>query len=168
MVEKTETIRIVAFYGKSWVSAGIRYFTRSKKYSHTAAMMPDGRLIEAWPHGKNRMKQWTDWSDFSAHSKGTKYEIWALPVTKDEMIYCHNRWAEMAANKVPYDYWGVVGFVFKKAKQSASKLFCSEMCIKPSVEINKYTHIDPSLISPAMLVSIIEFSGGYIEKTGIV
>ena len=161
-------IKLVAFYGKSFVSKSIRYFTRSKKYSHIAVMMPDGRLIEAWPHGKSKIKSWTDWSDWSAHTPGTKYEIWSLEVSDNTASYCHNRWIEMAEQKVPYDWWGIVGFVFKKIKNSKAKLFCSEMWITPSVEVKQFQSINPENIDPASLVAIIEYAGGKLEKTDIV
>lgn len=161
-------LRFIAFKGKSWIAAAIRYFTRSQAYSHIAVLMDDDRLIEAWPH-KGGTKQWTDYSDISKHKKGSKYEIWSIEVTDEEKKHCEDRWIEMAENKVPYDYAGVIGFVFKKTiKENHNKLFCSEMAIMPICEYRQWQKVDPSLVSPKDFVYLLECMDATIVSTDIV
>jgi len=156
-------LRFVAFEGKSIASKLIKFHTRSSKYSHIAILV-DGRLIEAWPHGKS-MKSWIDYSDFNSHKPGTQYEIWGLSVPTKEYSYCVDAWTQMAEDKVKYDWWGILGFLLKRTKDVESKMFCSEMAIKPLVEIKKLTSVKPFHISPEMFVCLIQAMGATLLTT---
>jgi len=158
-------LKFVAFRGKSLVSKAIRFWTRSKGYSHIAILMPNERLIEAWPH-KGGIKSWTDWSDWSAHTPGTKYEIWELSVSEEIYDYCISYYEKAAAEKIPYDWAGIIAFVFK-TKDRKNKMFCSEIAVTPVV-IKKRWIIDPAKIHPALFVDIMQIAGAECSVNGIV
>ena len=155
-------LRFVAFRGKSWISKVIRYFTRSKDYSHIAIMLPDDNLIEAWTHGG--WTQWTDYSSLDKHTPGTKYEVWPLMVSDTVYEYCMNYYIHHAEQKTPYDYAGILGFIFKKSvKQNKKKFFCNELAITPLCESLKWDKIVPSNTNPETFIYIIQAAGGYFK-----
>jgi hypothetical protein len=160
-----QELKFIAFKGKSIVSKAIRYFTRSRDYSHVAILMPDSKLIEAWDH--QGWGQWTDYSTIAKHTKGTKYEIWELEVSEEAAAHCMGYYQHHADLKTPYDYFGVAGFIFKKTtRHSKKKLFCSELCITPLCEAKGWDKITPNHISPESFVDIIQAAGGKIIKEG--
>lgn len=159
-------LNFVAFYGVSTVSSLIRYFTRSRSYSHIAISISKDKLIEAWPH-EGGLKQWTDYSSFDKHTPGTVYEIWSLPVSAECKQFCMSYYNAMAKAKTPYDYKGVLGFVFKKSvKESPDKLFCSELAITPLVTFNNWRTIRSHLVSPRDFVNIVEAAGAKMIYQG--
>ena len=161
-------LKFEVFRGKSWVSKAIRYFTRSRYYSHTAVMLPDNRLIEAWNHNGG-MKQWTDYSAIEKHTPGTKYEIWKLPVTQEVYDHCMSFYIHHAEVKTPYDYAGIIGFVLKKTvRQNKKKLFCSELSMGPLCNSMGWDKIEPSHISPENFIDIIQAAGGSVRYHGAV
>lgn len=161
-------LKFVAFHGKSFISKCIRYFTRSRLYSHIAVLLSDnGDLIEAWE--QSGMKACVDWSNINKHTDGTKYEVWGLEV--DDFVYesCMQFYSNNARRRTGYDYKGVIGFIFKKAvKENPNKFFCSEFCIYPLCISKKWTTIKPHLVSPRDFVNIIEASGGRLIDNGFV
>jgi hypothetical protein len=162
-------IRMVAFKGVSFVSKGIKFFTRSGDgYSHVAVLLEDGEtLLEAWPHNKKRpWKQWTDYSTFDNHTKGTPYEIWRISVTDEVYNACMSYYIHHADVKTPYDYAGVIGFIFKKVKDKVHKLFCSEYLIYPISKGCQWDKVIPSHVSPQNAVEIFQVFGGILEKEG--
>jgi len=157
-------LKFVAFRGKSWVSKAIRYFTRSKDYSHIAILMEEqkGILIEAWTHGG--LTQWTDYSSIDKHTPGTKYEIWTLEVPDDVYEHCMNYYKHHAEQKTRYYYAGILGFIFKKSvKQNKNKLFCNEEAITPLCEAMPWAKIVPSNTNPETFIYIIQAAGGYFR-----
>ncbi len=164
-----KTLHFVGFYGKSFTSSLIRYFTRSRTYSHIAILITDkGQLIEAWPH-KGGWKQWTDYSDIYKHTPGTKYEIWGLEVEDTAYDKCMKFYREQADNQVTYDYAGVISFLFKKTvKENPDRFFCSELAVYPLCDVFEWKTIKPHLVSPRDFINIIEASGGVKLENGCV
>lgn len=177
---KTRFLRTAHFYGLSTVSRLIQ--RQTGPYSHSAVfcgkqeqeyinqMMPtDGmigvELMEQWPHG-GRIKSWMDFSSFGAHTKGTKYEIWALEVPLLDWEYCMNRYVKSCEDKRPYDWAGIAHFEIKSIKEDPEKTFCSEEIVTPIVEIKNWDTIKPFNVHPTGLVNIIQAAGGFLLKSG--
>ena len=151
-------LNFVAFKGKSWVSKAIRYFTRSKDYSHIAVLLDDCNLIEAWKGRTHR-------SFFSEHTKDTIYEIWSLGVPDNVHYHCMKYYQHPATVQTPYDYFGIAGFILKKTvKQSKKRLFCSELAMTPLSSAMCWGKIVPSHISPESFVDIIQAAGGHFKR----
>ena len=153
----------LAFKGKSMTSKVIRFWTRSKNYSHIA-MSVDGKLIEAWPHGGNPLKAWVDYGSFENHKEGTEVEIWTLEVSESVYHYCLEQWRKMAELGVPYDWKSIIGFVLKSSKDKKNRLFCSEAAIKPLVEILLLDRINPNHVDPQSFIELIQAMGGMCVK----
>lgn len=145
----------VQFRGISPLSKLIKFFTRSK-YSHTAIMLPDGRLVEAWNHNGGPGIYWGH-SDFEKHTRGTQYDVFRLPVTKRNRDCSLSYYRGLALNHWPYNYVGVLGFVFHSVRGSRKGLFCSEGAVTPLLKtwcccapicINCSTFIRTSLDKP--------------------
>jgi len=155
----------IAFYGKTFVSKLIKFWTRSK-YSHIAVYTQDekiaGELIEVWPGSKKflKFKMFWDYSFFRRHKKGTKFELWELEVSEEEYDYCMGQYIGYAIKKIPYDWKAIFGFLFKYKKDSRKGKMCSEGCITPFVEFRKLTNMNPSHQSPQDFIKIIESFGG--------
>lgn len=157
----------IALKGTSFVSKTIKFYTRSD-YSHIGFVMPEGKtLIEAWTHDGG-VKQWWDYSTPAAHKNGTPYEIWRLTVSEDDWVKVTNIFMDWADQKLPYDWWGILGFVTKGNKESSKGKFCSEGCIEPLVDVFNLTTITPSHISPEQFVNLVEAMGAHKIKEGLI
>jgi len=169
MMNQLRQLNFVAFKGKSLTSRAIRWWTKSKTYSHIAILSggpTSSCLIEAWPH-KGGIRQWWDFSSFKSHTPGTYYEIWCLPVDEKVYQYCMEQFCMFASTKISYDWKGIAGFVFKTMKDSRRGMFCSEGAIKPLVDKMKWSKINPGQIDPQSFIEIIQAAGAKRIKTGI-
>lgn len=164
---KYKQVNFVVFKGISLVSKTIKFYTRSD-YSHVAFIMPNNKtLIEAWTHG-SKIKQWWDYSTPANHTNGTPYEIWGLVVSEDDWIAITNTFMDWADEKLPYNWFGIIGFVLKNEKDSDRGKFCSEGCIYPFVQRYNWDKIDPSEVSPEDFVRIMQAAGGSMIEEGVV
>lgn len=156
-------VEFVAFKGISWTSKLIRFWTRSS-YSHIAYKTERGDLIEAW-HFEDGMR-W-GYSFLSQHTKGTPYEVWALDVDDEKAEEVNKFLEQLADNKVPYDWHGILGFVFK-VKDDKSKYFCSEGCALALVKAGIWVDIDTWRVYPGFFVDLMKVSGFEKVEEGIV
>ena len=119
-----QSLHFVLFEGISFLSKGIRFFTRSN-YSHAAVWDKEkDRLIEAW--GSVPHVHWR-YSEFSAHTPGTPYEIWELKVKEEQYEKAIHFYRWLADRQFPYNYLGVIGFVLPFFTSNGG-FFCSEGC----------------------------------------
>ena len=114
-------IRIAQYKGRSLVSKVIKRVTRGE-YSHTAIMLDDDRIVEAW-EGCNEVRIITDLSD--GHKPGTSVDIYEVNMgSRQEEKF--REFVEAQLGK-KYDYLGLVGFYFNSGVHNENKWFCSEL-----------------------------------------
>lgn len=114
-------IRIAQYKGKSLTSKLIKFVTWGK-YSHTAIMLEDDLIVEAW-QGSNSVRIIKSLSD--GHKPGTEVDIYSVRMGKNqEKIF---RKFVLDQVGVPYDYWGIHGFLWRKNRQNPNNWFCSEL-----------------------------------------
>jgi hypothetical protein len=156
----------MAFRHDGPLSRLIRFCTRSD-YSHIAICtdVASMTLIEPWAHNGG-VRQWWDYSDLRAHTPGTRFEIWELPVTPDLHRYAMDFYHLLAVNRRRYDWRGVIGFEVQFIKQHSRGFFCSEGAIWPISHFCKYDRIKPERVSPADFVGLIQAMGGKCLMTG--
>ena len=138
-------MRIALYQGKSLLSRLIRWQTRSV-YSHTAFLLDDGSVIEAWtPCCREVQPFWTaswDQRKLSAlsrqHTPGTRVDIFnfVCPLTRDE-----NQRLEYLARRdvgTPYDYRSILRFLTRqRSSQARRRLFCSEQVFARCEQIGR-------------------------------
>lgn len=119
-------IYLLQYQGIGWVSKSIRFQTRGK-HSHTAPMLSDGTVIEAWHRGGERF-----WhgsvrhieSPFYDHAPGTVIDVFEITEPFDEdaaLAY----WESRVGNQ--YDFRSVFRFLSRKDAPENCKDFCSEL-----------------------------------------
>lgn len=109
---------VLLFRGKGLLSLAIRWQTRGK-YSHVAILLPDGRVIEAWPGQGVRLRQMSaeDWDDVDVFRvKGMTEAQWRVAID-----YLHSRLG------AKYDWWGVIRFISRRHMPDNDHEFCSEV-----------------------------------------
>jgi len=140
-------IKIAQYKGKSWVSKAIKFVTRGQ-YSHTAIMLADDCIVEAW-EGSNSVRVITSLAD--GHKLGTPVDIYSVRMgAEQERVF---REFVIAQVDKKYDYWGIFGFLRRKDLQRGESWFCSELfaagCEKAGVTLLK--NVRPSQVSPSMV-----------------
>ena len=142
-------VKIAQYRGISLTSKLIKLATRGS-YSHTAIMLGDGRIVEAW-QGCNKVRVTKSLSD--GHKPGTAVDIYTIPFkeAQEEMFtrYINSRIGN------GYDYWGLVAFFLNKRKWNRKgKDFCSELFYNGCITAN-YQMFSPVLegwqVSPSMI-----------------
>ena len=156
-------LKFVNFDGLSFLSKSIKLWTRSKD-SHTAVVdYEKGCLIEAW--GSLLHVHWR-YSDFSAHTPGTPYEVWELQVEDEQYERAMNFYRWLADRKFPYNYLGVIGFVFPFFTSNGG-FFCSEGCWEGLVFAGVAPKNIPGWkVSPDRFKEQIELLGAHLVKKG--
>jgi len=93
------------------------------EYSHTAIILSDTEIIEAW-QGCNKVRVISSLSE--GHTKGTPVDIYNIELTEEE----EERAVQFIRKQVgkKYDYFGILGFILRRGTQSQGKWFCSELC----------------------------------------
>jgi len=160
-----QPIKFVFFDGFSWTSMRIKWFTRSR-WSHEAIMMngDNGKLIEAWHNpAHNNKLEWCH-SHLNNHTKGTPYEVWAMPVSKDLYNACMFEWCRYANNNEPYDFLAIYGFLLK-FRRDGHGMICSEGCNKPLIE-KMNLDINPAHVSPEDGYRMIQYAGAELIHKG--
>ena len=116
----------LGFYrGKSLVSKGIKWFTRSE-YSHVSYISADGEVYEAW---MPRVRKTANYN--VGHKPGTVIDLyrWHMTHTQEQAFVQHLE--GMVGRR--YDTRGVLGFISRRAgAQRDSRLFCSELILDAS------------------------------------
>jgi len=156
-------LRWALFKGISLISKLIKFWTRSE-YSHVGFLLNDYVLIECW--GGLFDVEWGFFMPpFSKHTKGTEIEIWSLEVSDYEYDIVENFMTRLAQLKYPYDWIGIIGFVFKIDKHGRKGFFCSEGCIYPLKKVKGWKTVKPHHVSPVMFINLIESAGAKLEKS---
>ncbi len=162
----------------SIIPAGISAFQRGCPYTHAFAVDDrDGATPENGGFAEDRMlvAEATDpvfrlgpWmaksGGLGGHTPGTPYDVWAIEATQDQ----HRRWwgALEGFRGIPYDVWGLLGFVtLSKGQDDAGagrRLFCSEsitLALKlAGVPAFNWRLMPANLASPWVLLSSPLFS----------
>ena len=148
-------IRFVAFKGISLVSKIIRWWTRSP-YSHIA-FLDNGHLVEVWKHDDGFY--WSRTPMWGSHTPGTPVEIWEKEVSPIEAERVKIFLNDLAANRSPYDWEGLFGFVLK-TPDDKNKYFCSEGCAKALVEAGIWPkELQTGVIHPGYFIQLLLVSG---------
>ena len=141
-------IRIAQYKGKSLTSKIIKFKTRGV-YSHTAIMLDDNKIVEAW-QGSNEVRIIESLSD--GHKPGTEVDIYYLDATQSQQVLFVEFVMEQLGKK--YDYLGILGFVFNRNFHGQDSWFCSELfmaaCVYAGIVVLKNTEswqASPSLIT---------------------
>ena len=138
-------ITILLYSGTSTISRLIRWQTRSQ-YSHAAAILPDGTLIEAREFEGVL-------SRYPTISRDMEAERFTVEVT-DAQAEIIERFLKAQVGK-RYDYTMVARFVTRRdeARRTSKKWFCSELVFaafkKAGVALLRDT--EPWEVSPGML-----------------
>ena len=140
-------IKIAQYKGKSWVSKAIKFVTRGQ-YSHTAIMLADDCIVEAW-EGSNSVRVIESLAE--GHKPGTPVDIYSVRMgSEQERVFREFVLAQVGKK---YDYWGIFGFLRRKDLQRGESWFCSELfaagCEKAGVTLLK--NVRPSQVSPSMV-----------------
>ena len=115
-------IKVAQYKGKSLASRLIKFGTRGK-YSHTAIILEDNIIVEAW-EGCNEVRLIHNVSE--GHSHGTPVDIYEVDIdpTKEEEF---SKFITSQIGK-KYDKLGLVAFYFNREKLNReNKVFCSEL-----------------------------------------
>ena len=141
-------IRIAQYKGKSFASKVIKFVTRGQ-YSHTAIMLADDEIYEAW-QGSNSIRVIRSLSD--GHSQGTPVDIYELPCTSIQEAVFYAYVLSRVGDK--YSWKGLVSFYFNQSKKPFfEELFCSmylaEACER--AEIKLVQNAKPWQVSPTMV-----------------
>lgn len=131
---------ILQYRGISWVSRLIRWQTRSC-YSHSAVMLRDGSVVEAWHRGGVLR------SDYDTnHTPGTVVDVFTIE-------------APLAANQMEsflldqlhlkYDWRGVLRFLTRRGPHPNRRWFCSELVAAAARAGGVHLlHLAPEMVSP--------------------
>ena len=144
-------IKVAQYKGKSWTSKIIKFVSRGK-YSHTAIMLEDDYIVEAW-QGSNSVRVVRSLS--SGHTPGTEVDIYSIDLgVKQEERF--RKFVEEQIGK-PYDFWGIHGFFWRRDTQRSQSWFCSELFAAACEEAGKalYNDTRPSQVSPSMVARSI-------------
>jgi len=149
-------IKIAQYKGRSLTSKIIRFATRGE-YSHTAIILTDGVVVEAW-QGCNSVRVVLDLSD--GHKAGTEVDIYSVPFTREqEDVFVEYIGSQIGSK---YDYWGLLAFFANKAKwDRADKNFCSELFYNGCIKVGFRLFAPDVLgwqVSPSMLTRTPEFT----------
>lgn len=134
--------RILLFRGRGFISAAIRWQTRSE-YSHAAFLLPCGRVLEAWQGAGVRIKWMRDWEGvetFGVH--GMTVGQWEKAIN----------FAKAQIGK-RYDYRGVFRFLSRRKVPVDDRWFCSELVAR-SLEVagvKLFRDLDASEVAPGMI-----------------
>lgn len=133
---------VLLFRGRGFISRAIRWQTRSR-YSHAAARMPDGRIIEAWQGAGVRVKRLSDWSDIDA------FRVRGMTGAQWETAICLMR-AQLGK---AYDYRGVLRFLSRRGPKEDDRWFCSELVFHAlhHAGVDLLARVGAGAVSPAML-----------------
>jgi len=134
-------MRFLLFNGRGFISASIRWQTRSH-WSHAALLISDDTIIEAWQGAGVRWKKITDWENTKTFEVPTTEE-------QDKAILAFAR--SQIGQK--YDYGSVMRFVSRRSPSKNSRWFCSELVAASfaAAGVHLFKRIDPAAISPGML-----------------
>ena len=134
--------RILLFKGRGLVSWLIRWQTRSE-YSHSALMLHDGSIIEAWMTKGVRQHWLNDWCDidvFDVH--GITQEQWQAAIG----------YARAQIGK-PYDWLAIIRFLSRFRQPDDERWFCSELVFKAMevAGVKLLRNVRAGEVSPGML-----------------
>ena len=139
-------IRVAQYKGRSFFSKLIKFGTRGM-YSHTAIMLEDDLIVEAW-EGSNNVRIIKSLSE--GHSSKTPVDIYSvnIPAEKEE------EFKEYVLSQVgkKYDRMGLAAFYFNKIRFNRDdKVFCSELMVEACHKISCFfwgANTKPWQISP--------------------
>ena len=144
-------IKIAQYKGKSFVSRLIKFITWGQ-YSHTAIILGDGRIVEAW-QGSNSVRVIPSLSD--GHKPGTHIDVYKITMGRRQEILFTNFVLAQVGKK--YDLWGILGFLWRKDLQRSESWFCSELFAAgcKAADIRLLNNREPSQVSPSLITQSI-------------
>ena len=141
------TVKIGQYKGRSLTSRIIKFVTRGE-YSHTAIILDNDRIVEAW-QGSNSVRVIKSLSD--GHKPGTPVDIYSVRMGSEQ----EREFREFIEAQIgkKYDFWGIWGFLRRKDLQRGESWFCSELfaagCGAAGVRL--LNGIPPAQVSPSMI-----------------
>ena len=144
--DKPYSLELCYYYGRSCVSRVIEFLTWGE-ISHVAIRDPQqGCVWEAWQRGG--VSKVPDIS--TNHTDSTRVDVFALDLTKEQ----YDKAVAFLDAQVgkPYDFKGVLSFVFRHPVGSDGAWFCSEVAQRVTQEISVVLQRCPSYkASPTIL-----------------
>ena len=139
-------MRIVQYKGRSPISKAIQWQTRSV-YSHSALMLPDDSIIEAWHVGGVRHEP----HPLTGHEPGTRIEVYVVDTTPTQ-DYQIERFVKSQVGK-GYDFRAIARFLTREKGDNPERWFCSELVFAgfQHVGINLLERIEAWKVSPALI-----------------
>lgn len=138
-------MKVLLFRGKGFLSALVRWQTRSK-YSHAAILLDDSsnEIIESWPKGGVQRTTIKDWKYITTF----KINVDLTEEQKQTIISFLNNQIDKK-----YDYLGVFRFLSRESVKPNDQWFCSELVFAALQEanINLLERVNGWAVSPAML-----------------
>ena len=158
VLDPAQRVKVAQYKGTSWVSRAIKFATRGK-YSHTAIILPDGRIVEAW-QGVNMVRVISSLSE--GHTPGTLVDIYSTNFTESEQT----KFIEFIEEQVgkPYSKWGLVASYFNKSeynKYEGKRWFCSQVFVAACHAASRFywgTDTKPWQIPPTMVTRNCNFT----------
>jgi len=139
------------YKGKSFISKLIKYWTRSE-YSHVEQCL---NLETLKGYGAYQGYK-VGYLYPSYHEKGTRYDIFELECTQEQLEKFNYFKRQQEGKK--YDYKGIMGFVTNKEEMNnRNKWYCSEIeiyaCNYAGIRLLNWDVIKMKLVSPGMFLS---------------
>ena len=141
-------VRIAQYRGISLVSRIIKLVCRGP-YSHTAIMLADDCIVEAW-EGSDSVRIIKSLSE--GHTPGTVVDVFELPCTTAEEAVMSA--FAMDQEGKDYDYLGLKGFYLNKMRKPNDDWFCSKLCAAMTMKADLRLwgrDIEPWQVSPTMI-----------------
>ena len=148
-------MKMIFYKGKgTWIDRLIRWWTGGK-YSHCEIMFSDGLCFSS-----------------SSRDKGTRFKEIDMQFGHWDIVELHDvtieeedkirEWCKSKEGK-PYDYLGLLGFVFFADFDDKKKYYCSEICLKAMEIIGRISY--EKRVSPTYMRDLL-VEHGYILEIG--
>jgi len=144
-------MEILQFRGKSLQSKAIRFQTRSV-HSHTAILLKNGMMVEAWYPGGVRAAP----IDQHTHVPGTKVDVYSILTSYDEAVAEQFLMSQVGKG---YDLLSVLRFVTRRDAPANDRWFCSELALTACdragarLLVGNYAHMSPRDVSLSPLLN---------------
>lgn len=115
-------MKILQYRGVSIISKGIQLQTRSP-YSHSAIMLDDGSVIEAWHKGGVRHLR----DPFEGHDDKTVIDVYEIQADFNENVTMAFLRGQLGKK---YDFRSVIRFLTRLRSRDNDKWFCSELVVE--------------------------------------
>lgn len=145
-----KTLYFTGYLGHSFASKLITWWTRSP-VSHVEECT-DVSAVTGWGAWSGKKVGILTMDD---HEPETPYIIFAINVTSEQ----YDKFVKFKRKEFnkPYDWPGIMGFLYGKDRNNPKKWFCSEIesaaCKHAGIDILNWDFMNPGLVSPGLFCS---------------